>query len=62
MSNSAFESYCIFSYRDEVHITAETSSSSVNLLWSRIDEKCGLVLVWGEIQEGSTIHVTGSEL
>lgn len=60
MSSSAFESYCTFNcsgfnYRDKVHLTAGSSASSVNLLRMRY----GLMLVWGEIREESTIHVTG---
>lgn len=67
MNNRAFESYCIFNCsgfncRDKVHIAAESSASSFDLLWSRIDEKCGLMLVWGEIREVSTIHMTRSKL
>lgn len=71
MSNSAFESYySIFNYSSlncsgfnyKVHITTESSASSFNLLWSRTDGKCGFVLDWGEIREGSAFHVTGSEL
>lgn len=60
MSSSAFESYCTFNcsgfnYREKVHLTAGSSASSVNLLRMRY----GLMLVWGEIREESTIHVTG---
>lgn len=59
---TAVSTAVVLNLQRKIHVTAESSASSFNLLRSRVDEKCGLMLVWGEIREGSATHVTGSEL
>lgn len=71
MSSSALESYyCTFNYsslncsgfnyRAKVHITTESSASLIYFGAKLMRD--GLMFVWGEIREGSAVHVTGSEL